>query len=132
MPYICHANGLYNSEVPEELKDLTTVEKISIQMCLPFIKVRELPTSRMLAMHSKIANVPISDNDILKTALKLPRMPNELGTVNVAVKRRLKDPKCYKPPELIRPGKINAALAILQDRHVSYKKFPIHKETRTL
>ena len=126
MPYICHANGLYNSEVPEELKDLTTVEKISIQMCLPFIKVRELPTSRMLVMNSKIANVAISDNDILKTALKLPRMPNELGTVNVAVKRRLKDPKCYKPPELIRPSKINAALAILQDRHVSYKKFPIH------
>ena len=45
-------------------------------------------------------NVAISDNDILNTNIRLPRMADQLGTVNVAVKRDHKYPT-FKNPELV-------------------------------
>ena len=78
----------------------------------------------MLQMNGKITNVPLEDSDILKSCSILPRMDNELGTVNVAFKRR-RNNYTYRAPELIRPKKINEALAFLEHNHPSYKKFPI-------
>ena len=74
---------------------------------------------------SRIINVPISDNDVLKTVHSLPRLNDKLATVNLAVKGRSRDRNCYKGPELVRPKVINEMLTILQDKHKSYKEFPI-------
>ena len=95
-----------------------------IKKKLIFIKVRELHASRMLEMNGKIVNVPIEDTDLLKSCSSLPRMDNQLATVNVAFKRRRKG-YTYRKPELIRPKKINEALSYLKAKHPSYKKFPI-------
>ena len=133
MPYTCHYNGLFNSPIPEEFKDATMLEKLMTKKVLPFIKLRNLPRSGMKAMNSKIVNVKISDSDLVKTATQLPRTANELGTVNVCMKRELKSPNYFKMPELIRPAKVNNILKILASQHKSYmpskenkyKGFPI-------
>ena len=120
MPNICHANGLAISKLPESLRDLTQLELMLIKKKLVFIKVRELNTSRMLAMNNRVTNVPISDTDLFKTCSLLPRKHDELGTVNVAFKRIRKSPYYYRKPELIRPKKVNDALEYLQEFHPSY------------
>ena len=131
IPNISFANGLWNDddkiddEIPEEFKNATLVEKLAVKKKIPFIKVRELPSSRMKFMKDKVINVAISDSDLLKTALTLPRMGDTLGTVNVAVKRQMRSRTCFKGPELVRPKVINAMLKFLQAKHKSYKNFPI-------
>ena len=125
MPYTCHFNGLENSEIPQVFKEATMLEKLMTKIRLPFIKVRELPSSRMACFNNKVVNVKINDSDVLKTAMCLPRSANELGTINVAMKRRLSDRSRYRDPEVIRPKVVNEILKILEDRHVAYKNFPI-------
>ena len=124
MPNMCHANGLGISEIPPELQDLSFLESMMIKKKLIFIKVRTLQASRMLQMVGKIANVPIEDSDMLKSCSFLPRMVNQLGTVNVAFRRTRKG-YTYRKPELVRPQKINKALCYLKAKHPSYHKFPI-------
>ena len=51
-------------------------------------------------------------------------MGDQLGTVNVAFKRRRKG-YYYRKPELIRPSKINEALFYLKSKHPSYEDFDI-------
>merc|ERR1712001_557004 len=114
-------NGLWNNNIPEVFKDATLIEKLAVKKKIPFIKVRELPTSRMKFMRDRIINVAISDSDVIKTALTLPRMNDKLGTVNVAVKRQMRSRTCYKGPELIRPTVINEMLTYLKTNHNSYK-----------
>ena len=125
MPHISFRNGLENNEIPQVFKDATPMEILAIKKIIPFIKVRELPSSRMKAMRNRVINVAISDSDVLKTALTLPRLDDKLATVNLAVKRQLKKKYYYKPPELVRPKVINEMLCILKSCHKSYKEFPI-------
>ena len=124
MPNMCHANGLAVSEMPQELQDLTYLELLMIKKKIVFLKVRDLKNSGMKQMKGKITNVPIQDEDVLKTAGILPRMEDELGTVNVAFKYMRKGPY-YRKAELIRPKKINEALRYLEKNHPSYFNFPI-------
>ena len=59
-------------ETPECLK-LTNLEKQLIVKSLLFIKVRELPKTRMQAMNDRVINVPIEDGDLIKEVTSLPR-----------------------------------------------------------
>ena len=111
--------------MPAVFKEATLIEKLAVKKKIPFIKIRELPTSRMKYMRDRVINVAISDSDVLKTALTLPRMNDKLGTINVAVKRQMRSRTYYKGPELIRPKVINEMLTYLKTYHNSYKEFPI-------
>ena len=61
----------------------------------------------------------------MKTVLSLPRVNDQLATVNLAFKARQRDSNYYKPPEIVRPKVINDMLKILKKNHKSYKNFPI-------
>ena len=122
MPQTCHANGLYNSKIPKIFEDLSYIENMMIKMILPFVKVRQLWPTKMLAQYAKIANIPISDNDILNTNIRLPRMADDLGTINVTLKRDFKY-GAFRHPEVIRPNIVNKALKELQKRHKYYTFF---------
>ena len=126
MPQICAKNGLDHCKIPQVFKDATPMEILAIKKTIPFTFIRQLPRSRMPYMKkSRIINVPISDNDVLKTVLSLPRVNDQLATVNLAFKARQRDTNYYKPPEVVRPKVINEMLKILQKNHKSYKNFPI-------
>ena len=70
MPNICFQNGLGLSHVPDCLK-LTDIENHLISKNLIFIKVRPSPRSRYAEMENKIVNVPIPDEDIIKSVTSL-------------------------------------------------------------
>ena len=88
MPPICFNNGLGLSDVPECLK-LTTLENHLISKNLVFIMVSPSPRSRYDKMHNRIVNVPIPDDDVVKTVTTLPRQGNSSGLINVQLKRKL-------------------------------------------
>ena len=126
MPQICAKNGLDNCEIPQVFKNATPMEILAIKKTIPFTFIQHLPRSRMPYMKkSRIINVPISDSDVLKTVFSLPRVNDQLATVNLAFKTRQRDSNYYKPPEIVRPKVINDMLKILKKNHKSYKNFPI-------
>ena len=132
MPQICAKNGLGHCKIAQVFKDATRMEILAIKKTIPFTSIQQLPRSRMPYMKkSRIINVPISDNDVLKTVFSLPRVNDKLATVNLAFKTRQKERNYYKAPEVVRPNVINDMLKILQKEHKSYKDFPIELLSET-
>ena len=72
MSNLCYINGLEVVNTPESL-NLTGLEKQLIVKCLLFLKVRQLPKTRMDVINDRVINVPISDEDVVKTVISLPR-----------------------------------------------------------
>ena len=74
-------------------------------------------------LNDRVINVPIGDDDLLKTARSLPRSSDN-GLVPINLKRKMDLKSCYKS-ELIRPEKIYKALFWLKENHPSYKDIQI-------
>ena len=85
MPPICAENSLKYCEIPECLK-LTNIERQLIVKNLIFIKVRQLPKTRMNVMNDRVINIPIEDADIIKEVTSLPRTDKNSGMVTVKLK----------------------------------------------
>ena len=119
MPSTCFQNGLGLSEVPECLK-LTDLENQLVAKNLVFIKIRPTPKSRYDIMNDRIVNVPISDDDIVKTIDTLPRSQNESGLVHVQLKRMLTLKNPYNE-EMIRPAKTMEAVKYLKNNHTNIR-----------
>ena len=108
MPPICFKNRLNYMETPDCLK-LSNLEKQLIVKSLLFIKVRELPKTRMQAMNDRVINVPIEDGDIIKEVTSLPRTKKNSGMIAVKLKRKM-EMKTYHKFGWIRPEVIQRAL----------------------
>ena len=119
MPPLCSKNSLDYMETPDCLK-LTNLEKQLIAKSLVFIKVRQLPKTRMDAMNDRVINVAIGDDDIVKNVTSLPRTEKNSGMVTVGMKRKL-DLKNYHKLGMIRPEKVYKALLYLKETHPDYK-----------
>ena len=122
LPPLNTQNGMDIDDIPEEL-DLTPLEKQLISKNLYFLKVRKLPKTQMDILNDRVINVPIGDDDLLKTARSLPRSSDN-GLVPINLKRKMDLKSCYKS-ELIRPEKIYKALFWLKENHPSYKDIQI-------
>ena len=81
-------------EIPEEL-ELTSLEKQLISKNLYFLKVRKLPKTQMDLFNDRVINVPLEDEDLLKTARSLPRSQNN-GLVPINLKRKIDMKSCHK------------------------------------
>ena len=118
MPNICFQNGLGLSPVPDCLK-LTDLENHLISKNLIFIKVRPSPRSRYDNMFDRIVNVPIPDDDIIKSVNSLPRNSDNSGLIKVQLKRDLSFKTVHKE-EMIRPKILPEAVNYLKLNHPSY------------
>ena len=87
MPPLNIQNGIDQDEIPEEL-ELTPLEKQLIAKNLYFLKVRKLTKTQMDVFNDRVINVPLEDEDLLKTARSLPRSENN-GVVPINLKRKL-------------------------------------------
>lgn len=123
MPPICFKNSLNYEDIPDELK-LYDIEKQLIVKSLIFIKVRELPKTRMNSINDRVVNVPIEDDDIIREVTSLPRTEKNSGLVTVRLKRKLAM-KTYHKKGYIRPEKIYAALVYLKNNHPEYNNIKI-------
>ena len=77
-PPLRYYNGLECDNIPEELK-LSDLENTLIAKNIIFQKIFLLPKSRWRAVKDRAVNVPITDNDLLRTVSSItsfPRMPD--------------------------------------------------------
>ena len=124
MPLICAKNGLEYAPIPSCLQ-IENLERQMICKDLVFIKIRHLPSySRMPAINDHVINVPIDDDDIIKTVTSLPRTKLTNGLVTVGLKRDMAIKKFHKL-QLIRPDKICEAISYLKENHPSYANIDI-------
>ena len=124
MPPMCLKNDLETGEIPVELKNLTNLEKQLIVKNLIFIKVRQLPKTRMDCINDRVINVPISDDNIAKRVTTLPRNDSNNGLVTVRLKRKL-GMKNYHKHGFINPDRVYQALEWLVKKHPDYANIKI-------
>ena len=123
MPPICAKNGLEYEKIPDCLQ-LVNLERQIICKNLIFLKVRQLPKTRMPIINDRVINVPIDDDDIIKTVNSLPRTELNNGMVTVGLKRDKEMKNCHKI-ERIRPSQVKDALLYLKENHPSYESVNI-------
>ena len=112
MPRICEANGLQLDDIPPELK-VGEIENQFFAKSLIFMKIKTLPcVPRMNAVFDRVINVPLTDDDIVSTVEKLPRLP-EKAKVAIQLKRKM-ELKSVEASIYINPDKIRKAIQMLQ------------------
>ena len=126
--YVCHScyttmkknqmpkrsvhNGLYVDVIPPELQ-LTPLESQCIARHIIFLKIQELPKTRMKKMIDRSVLVPIEDNTVLNTVEQLPRSLDSSAFVGVQLKR-MREMKNVHVKGFIRPTKLFEALVCLK------------------
>ena len=121
------SNGLQLEDVPASLK-LTDLEQQLIARNLLFLKIKQLPTSRMTANYDNVVSVPIELEDVYKTESLLPRHPNNAKIVAVQLKRKL-ELKNSHLQEHIRPSIVLDALETLKNLgNPFYQEIEINNE----
>ncbi len=128
MPKLCYNNGLQLDDVPACL-NLNELENTLIAKNIIFLKMFKLPKSRWSAVKDKVINVPLRDNDILKTLSEIPSLPRELnesGLFPVKLKRKLQYKNAHQESYVI-PAKMNEVLQYLKySKHPGYKNININ------
>ena len=122
MPAMCAKNSLEYAQIPTCLQ-IPNLERQLICRDLTFLKVRQLKYG-MSAINDHVINVPIDDDDIIKTVNRLPRTEKNHGMVTVGLKRDMGLKKCHKL-EMISPNRISDALVYLKENHPEYKDIKI-------
>ena len=123
MPPMSHKNNLETFDTTDyEDLNLTEMEQCLIARNLLFMKMHELPKSRMKGIKDRLVNVPIHEKDIVKTLKALPRTPHEAGIISVKLKRKQKY-KNYHWREYISIPKVKEALRLLKSLGHKYYQF---------
>ena len=118
MPQICSKNSLEYTPIPTCLK-IPNLERQLICKDLTFIKVRQLRYG-MSANYDRVINVPIDDDDIIKTVKSLPRTEKNHGMVTVGLKRDM-SLRTFHKKEMVSPERVYNALTYLKENHPQYK-----------
>ena len=116
IPPLSVKNGLTIEDIPSEL-DLSELSNVLVAKNIIFLKLFKLPKSRWSALKDKIINVPITDDDILKTLSELtslPRLPDQAGLIPVQLKRKMSY-KSAVQEAYIDPQKLITAVAKLKE-----------------
>ena len=110
VPVQAKVNGLELAHIPNELKDLNTLELRMISLRIPFMKLLALPSGRQCCIHGPAVNVP-SKLDSVCTLL--PRLPNEASMIPLKLKRKLRY-KGHYMYDYLRPDKVMMTLKWLK------------------
>ncbi|XP_037820089.1 uncharacterized protein LOC119609402 [Lucilia sericata] len=108
-PNIRLSNGLDYPEIPECLKDLTSIEERLVTARLPFMIIIALGFERQSAIRGAVVNVPISVNKIVTA---LPRTFDQAEVIQLHLRRRLEYQHDYMT-ETIRPARVIEAARYL-------------------
>ena len=103
------ANGNQFEPIPNELKDLTTLENRILSPRIPFMWIRRLQGSLMPSIKGSLTCIPA---DVVTSIEALPKTCNSNETVRANLKKRLEN-KPVMHTENIRPGKIQEAAKFL-------------------
>ena len=112
MPALSVKNDLYVEDIPPELQ-LTPLDNQCIARNVLFMKIKELPKTRMKGMVDRTVLVPIEPSEIMNTMEVLPRALDESAVVGVHFKR-MKEMKNIHVKGFLRPTKLYQALVTLK------------------
>jgi hypothetical protein len=125
MPAQSIGNKLELADIPPQL-ELTELENQMVAMSIPFMKIKCLPRSRMLANIDRIINVPLQDEDVAKTVNNLPRLPSNAAVCAVRFKRMKAMKNVYKEA-FVRPRMLIDAVKIFKELgHKAYANIKIN------
>ena len=88
IPKLSSTNNLQVDDIPPGM-ELSELEANMIAKSLIFQKIHKKPKSRWAGTHDRMINIPIYDEDILRTVEKLPRTPTEASIISVKLKRKM-------------------------------------------
>lgn len=118
MPSYTKANKTNFPEIPDPLKNLTTLEERLVSPRIPFTQVRELQSGGQLSSHGNVVNVP---SDLSSTVNVLPRPINESATIPIKLKDRLSYKHHYQFQN-VRPSKVLQAAKYLIETSDIFQK----------
>ena len=124
MPPICAKNALEYAKIPDCLT-ITNLERQLICKDLIFLKIRELHKTGMKKINDRVINVPLDDEDVIKTVTSLPRSKKNHGLIAVGLKRD----EIYKDfhiLDMIDPKKVFEGLKYLIENHPQYYNINVH------
>ena len=128
VPGMSHKNKLDVFDVTGYQEfNLTELQNSLIALNLPFMKFFLLPRSRLRGIRDHIINIPLEEEDVKKTILRIPRTFEEAKLVPISFKRRL----CYNHPymkEYIDTEKIIKTLETLKSLNNPFYQFSIPTE----
>ncbi len=124
VPVQAKANGLDLDVIPDELKDLNTLELRLISLRIPFMKMVALPTGKQRCIHGPAVNVP-SELDNICTLL--PRMPSEASMIPLKLKRKLRY-KGHYMYSYVRPDKVMNPLKWLKANNRLYSHIDVNAD----
>ena len=123
MPALCKANKLEVMSLPHEMGDLNSQEVRLISKRIAFMKIVGLPRGKQNAIHGPAVNVPSKVHDVCSL---FPRLPSELQTVPLKLKRRFKY-KSHYMYDFVRPSKVLDALRWLKTNNQLYRDIEINE-----
>ena len=85
MPPMCRKNSLEPAVVPDCLSKMYSLEKELMSKNLIFMKIRQLPKTRMMALNDRVINIPLTDDNIAKTVTSLPRNDDNSRMINIGL-----------------------------------------------
>ena len=138
--YICHtchgalklgripaqskANRMTLDEIPDELKDLNTLELHIICKRILFMKLVKLPRGKQKGIRGAAVNVPA---DLGPACNLLPRLSADAHIVSLKLKRKLEYKQAYLH-DTIRPEKVITALHHLENNNPLYGDIEINED----
>ena len=138
--YICHtchgalklgripaqskANRMTLDEIPDELKDLNTLELHIICKRIRFMKLVKLPRGKQKGIRGAAVNVPA---DLGPACNLLPRLPADAHIVSLKLKRKLEYKQAYLH-DTIHPEKVITALHHLKNNNPLYGDIEINED----
>ena len=138
--YICHtchgalklgripaqskANMMTLDEIPDELKDLNTLELHIICKRILFMKLVKLPRGKQKGIGGAAVNVPA---DLGPACNLLPRLPADAHIVSLKLKRKLEYKQAYLH-DTIHPEKVITALHHLKNNNPLYGDIEINED----
>ena len=125
-PPLNFTNGLDVDSTPEWMSELSSVGKSLVALDLPFLKVREIDKTGMPVTNDRYINVPRTLDEVSKTVNTLPRKSDELGFINVRIKRKM-GLKTYHRFERVNGQLVNRVLDYLKGNNELYKEIQINE-----
>ena len=128
IPVICSVNGMHLETVPDQLKDLSSLELQLISKVLPFMKIVPLYTGAQKGIRGQVVLVP---SDISKVTNSLPRVTSESQIITLTLKSRLSDKHSFHK-QFIRPQNVKNALAYLKNNNSFYSDTEFNSQWETI
>ena len=122
MPPMCAQNGLKVEPIPEQFKDVTQLEQDCCATNKLFMKIHVKGKMRWKNQKEKVINVPVREEDMLRTVEALPKIPEETGLIQLNWKYKEDITTPYKS-ELVRPKLILDILTYLKKNKNPYYQF---------